>query len=277
MPRERRLSFGEVAQLYDDSRPSYPEQLIGDVLAHSGVSPGQEVLEVGAGTGKATMLFAARGLPVLAVEPSAEMAAVARRNCASYPGVRIERSDFEHWHPDGARFPLVFSAQAWHWVARETRYSAARTALADGGTLAAFWNRVAWDATELREELLAAYREGAPGFDPNGPMHPAQSEAPEVADTWEGEINAAAGLTEPEVRSYGWDCRYSTDEYLALLRTHGDHILLEPDRRASLLTEVGRAIDAHGGAFTVRYLTILCLARASSSIMGSAPRQADDQ
>ena len=37
------------------------------------------MLEVGAGTGKATVLFAERGIPVVAIEPNAKMAAVARR------------------------------------------------------------------------------------------------------------------------------------------------------------------------------------------------------
>jgi protein-L-isoaspartate O-methyltransferase len=104
--RERRLTFGEVAELYDRSRPSYRAALVDDVLDVAQVGPSHGVLEVGAGTGKATILFARRGLSVLALEPSAEMAAVARRNCAQYPGVRIEESDFEHWRANGARFPL---------------------------------------------------------------------------------------------------------------------------------------------------------------------------
>ena len=32
MATPRRLVFGEVAELYDASRPTYPEQLIDDVL-----------------------------------------------------------------------------------------------------------------------------------------------------------------------------------------------------------------------------------------------------
>ncbi|HYR61536.1 MAG TPA: hypothetical protein VET24_02725 [Actinomycetota bacterium] len=48
--REQRFVFGEVADLYDRSRPGYPEPLVDDVLAYCGRrSP--RVLEVGAGTG----------------------------------------------------------------------------------------------------------------------------------------------------------------------------------------------------------------------------------
>src|SRR5712692_3838624 len=94
--REERFIFGEVAGLYDQARPGYPEALVDDVLAYVGqVSP--RVLEVGAGTGKATVAFAARGLQILAIEPAPEMAAMASRNCEAFPGVTVEVTTFEEW------------------------------------------------------------------------------------------------------------------------------------------------------------------------------------
>ncbi len=117
MAQERRLAFGEVAELYDRARPGYPAELIDDVIAFAPAAGGTRALEVGAGTGKATELFAQRGLEIVALEPSAQMAAVARRNCARYENVSVEQIEFERWSPAGASFGLVFSAQAWHWIA----------------------------------------------------------------------------------------------------------------------------------------------------------------
>ena len=97
-----------------------------------GRASGDRALEVGAGTGKATVLFAARGFELVALEPSAEMAAVARRNCAGFENVTIEQAEFERWSPEGERFRLAFSAQAWHWVSPDIRYSRAREALVRG-------------------------------------------------------------------------------------------------------------------------------------------------
>ena len=71
--RPRRLVFGEVAGLYDRARPGYPASLIDDLVRWA--QPGARALEIGAGTGKATRLLAARGVSVLGIEPSAEMAA----------------------------------------------------------------------------------------------------------------------------------------------------------------------------------------------------------
>ena len=133
MDDRRRLSFGGVAELYDRSRPSYPPALVDAVLEFAGAGEGDRALEVGAGTGKATVLFAERGLHVVAIEPSADMAEIARRNTAAYENVTIEEAEFERWRPDGREFRVLFSGQAWHWVAPDIRYERARAALETGG------------------------------------------------------------------------------------------------------------------------------------------------
>src|SRR5690242_4014651 len=120
MPGERRLAFGEVAELYDRARPSYPAELVDDVLAFSGARAGDHALEVGAGTGKATVAFAERGLEIVALEPSREMAAFARSNVAGHENVTVVEREFERWQADPRRgFRLLFSAQAWHWIPQE--------------------------------------------------------------------------------------------------------------------------------------------------------------
>lgn len=84
--RSRRLVFSEDAELYDKARAGYPESLVDDVLAFVGFKASQvRALEVGAGTGKATMSFAGRGVDIIALEPSAAMAAVARATAGGFP------------------------------------------------------------------------------------------------------------------------------------------------------------------------------------------------
>ena len=56
--RVQALVFGEVAAEYDRVRPGYPPELIDTVLSHAPADP--TALDVGAGTGKATAMFAAR-------------------------------------------------------------------------------------------------------------------------------------------------------------------------------------------------------------------------
>lgn len=102
--REQRTIFGEVPELYDKARAPYPDTLVEDVVAHAaggGVRP-PRALEIGAGTGKATVSFAAKGVEVLALEPDEAMAAVARRNCERWPTVHVDVTTFEDWQPSGA-------------------------------------------------------------------------------------------------------------------------------------------------------------------------------
>ncbi len=262
MATRRRLSFGEVAPLYDTARPSYPTELIDDVIALAPMRGRPRALEVGAGTGKATVLFAARGISVHALEPSREMAAVAETNCARYPGVTIEIVEFERWGRGGRSFPLLYAAQAWHWIEPELRYPAARAALEPGGLLAAFWNRPEWDRCPLRDALERVYARCAPDLAAHGPMRPARRPSGEIWSRWDEEIAASEGFEQPELRNYRWPAEYSTPQYVALLRTHSDHIVLEPGQRQALLEGVAAVIDGAGGTFELTYVARLCLARA---------------
>ena len=149
MNRIQRLVFGEVAELYDQRRPSYPEALVEDVCPEP-----VDALEVGAGTGKATVLFAPRVASLVAIEPSAEMGEVLAQRLGALAGAafpRVVKSDFESFEPGEQRFGLIYSAQAWHWVDAARRAGRAAELLAPGGVLAAFWNRPVWSPGPLRD------------------------------------------------------------------------------------------------------------------------------
>jgi SAM-dependent methyltransferase len=255
----QRLAFGSVAELYDRARPSYPPGAIDDVIAHAGLRRGDTVLEVGAGTGKATVLLAARGLDVVALEPSAAMAAMARANCRELVGVRVIESELEGWEA-GERFPALVSVQAWHWIAPEVRYACADAALVPGGTLAAVWTFPDWTACPLRDALCDAYRLRAPRLAPAFPMHPA-SEPTRLAGDWAAEIGASAMFADPQVTTHAWPLPYTSAEYVELLQTHQDHILLAPDDREALLAGIAAVIEGEGnGTLTMPFITRVCLA-----------------
>src|SRR6266536_1447805 len=111
-----RATFDQVALLYDQARPGYPEQLFDDVVALSGIPPHGRILEIGCGTGQATLPFARRGYRILAVEMGANLAAVARRNLAAYPRVEVHTGTFEEWPLEAGAFDLVIAATAFHWI-----------------------------------------------------------------------------------------------------------------------------------------------------------------
>lgn len=253
---ERRLAFGSVADMYERARPSYPPAAIDGLCEYARLEPGARVLEVGAGTGKATRLLAERGLLVTALEPDPAMAALARAGTRGIPGVAVEESGFEQWRPSG-RFRAVLSFQAWHWIDPAVRYERAAQALEQGGSLAAIWTFPDWESTALTEQLTAAYARAAPGLAADFTMHPASR--PARAREWATEI-AGSQFTAAEVRRYPWSARYSAQQYCELLQTHQDHILMDPGESARLLPAVEAVIGAAGG-IELQLVTHVCLAR----------------
>ena len=92
-----RATFDQVSSLYDRVRPGYPEALFDDVAAVSGVPPEGQILEIGCGTGQATVPLARRGYRILCVELGESLAAAAQRNLAAYPQVEVYTGAFEAW------------------------------------------------------------------------------------------------------------------------------------------------------------------------------------
>jgi SAM-dependent methyltransferase len=262
--REQRLVFGEDAELYDRARPGYSDALVASVLSYAGTSCGASTLsalEIGAGTGKATVAFAAQGMEILAVEPDPAMAAVAARNTAGFPGVRVERSAFEDWPLDNeGTFDLVFSAQAWHWVRPEVRGPKASAALRAGGTLALFWHRPHWPAGDpVQAALDACYAEHAPDLRARGPGFPGLGPGMERRER--DEIAGSGLFTDVTVRHHPWAAETDADDYLSLLATQSDHRLLQEAARERLFAAVRDPMEELGGTMRVPYDTLLVLAR----------------
>jgi SAM-dependent methyltransferase len=261
--RERRLVFGEDADLYDRARPTYPAALVDDLVTL--VGPRARALDVRCGTGKATRLLAERGATGVGVEAHPAMAEIARRSLAERSGWRVDVSGFEAWEPrpGDPPFDLVTSAQAWHWIDPDIRMHKAHDLLRPGGWLALFWNTHPDDGpadAELRKALADVYARHAPDLD--GLPRPVTT-----GDTLPMPEDLA--FDPPIVRSYSWTVDYTTATWLDLLRTHSNHMLLSDEQRERLLAAVAETVDAHGGAFTYRYLTQLWAARRS--LAGEAP------
>ncbi|MGO8960279.1 MAG: class I SAM-dependent methyltransferase [Streptosporangiaceae bacterium] len=239
--RERlRATFEQVASSYHHARPEYPAELYDCLLATAGLSPGDTLLEVGCGTGKATLPLARMGFAITCLEPGALLAEQARRNLAGHPAVRVVQSSFEDWRPDDqTRSDLVFAATAWHWVDPAVRYRRAWEALRPAGHLA-IWTAthvVPAEGDPFFAEIQEVYDEIGEGL-PAGARFPAPGEVPdECADM------AASGLfSVVAVRQFDWGVEYNADQYVSLLGTFSSHIDMAEWQRDRLYGEIRRRL-----------------------------------
>ncbi len=251
--RERALSFGSVAEMYDAARPSYPRELIDDLMALQPL----RVLDVGCGTGRAARLLQQRGCTVTGVEPDRRMAGVARKH-----GVHVEESSFEEWDPGGRSFDLLVSGQAWHWVDPAAGPRKAADVLRPGGHIALFWNLGAHDDS-ARDRLIPVYERLAPAIAATTTALACRERSDLVSLQ---QLSAEPRLADFELRTYAWDMTYSRDDWLAFLATHSDHVRLAAAERAALLQAVGDTIDALGGSLCFHYQTVLILGRCRGSV-----------
>jgi SAM-dependent methyltransferase len=247
--RARAESFGRVADEYDRHRPSYPAALIDDLVA---LRP-QRVLDVGAGTGKAAALLAARGLDVFGVEVDPAMAAVARGH-----GLTVEVGSFESWEDGGRRFDLITCAQAWHGIDPVAGMPKAARLLRPQGTLALFWNYDVLDEP-VQRALDEVYQRIAPALVRSVVLGGSNQVGEDHADR----LRASPWFADVVLRTYPWGRTRSRDEWLAMVRTHSDHLTLEPARLEQLTAALRATIDRLGGQIRSRYTTTAVFAKVA--------------
>lgn len=257
MNKKRSETFNEIAELYHRVRPSYPDDMIEAVIEQSGLADGGKILEVGSGTGKATLLFAAKGYSILCVEPGANLAAVARENLRGYAKVSIETVKFEAWPLKAGEFDLAISAQAFHWVDPVIKYAKAAQALKESGWMALFWNFRPDSRGQIFEELDLAYQTYAPMIAQKDPPKPFEARVQEVAD----EIMQSGYFNKLRVEQFAWSRWYNVQDYLALLDTHSDHRLLPAANKRALFDAIADILSRHGGGISKPYIAVLYLAQ----------------
>jgi len=145
-------SSNEMVEYY---MPDYPEELITAIINKTNLTAGSKLLEIGAGSGKATALFADFGFEILCIEPSANMA---KKGSERFKDKNIKYivSPFEDYSEPPEYFDVIIAAQAFHWISQPIGYEKCSRALKKGGYLALFWNlNLFRDEIDLDRELWA--------------------------------------------------------------------------------------------------------------------------
>lgn len=258
-----RMTFNREALLYDQARPAYPPSLIEDTIVTTRLPQEGAILEIGCGTGQATLPYAERGYRILAVEIGANLAAVARHNLAPYPQVEVWTGAFEDWPVTEATFDLCISATAFHWIDPATGCSKVAYALRPGGSIALFWNKHVQTAhsQDFFQAAQEVYRREAPEIFVDEPwLLPEEVEEPAAMQI------ETTGLFGPmTVRRYVWEQEYDAGGYLQLLNTYSNHIALHPTVRSHLFDGIRDLMNTRfNGRIRKGYLSLLYVAQKKS-------------
>lgn len=137
---KKRDSFDTAAKIYDESRPSYPDEVITWILDRTNVLKNKQLLEIGAGTGQATLKFAERGYKVHCIEMGNNLAEILVKKSSDYD-VTVDVSSFENWEPKPLfKTSFIYSATAFHWIDPSIRYKKCYDMLDDNGYLVLLWH-----------------------------------------------------------------------------------------------------------------------------------------
>lgn len=261
-----RASFDTVAEIYDRVRPGYPERMFADLAALAGVGAGSRVLEIGCGTGQATVPLLLMGARITAVELGPRLAEIARRNltaAAAMSEVGVDSdaaevvvADFERWRPPADGYDLVLAATSFHWIDPRTRWSLVADALRPGGVSATVTTyHVAGGSSSFFTHAQSCHRR----FDSAAP---AKLRLPDAVDIpFDRDLGHPSRFGPPQFRRYEWDATYTAGQYRDLLHSYAPTLALEPADRRGLLDCVTALIDRKfHGKITKRYLTELRLA-----------------
>ena len=121
-------------------RPDYAQEAIDQMLSMAGVKTGDAVCDVGAGAAHLTLMLAAKGLNVTAVEPNDAMRANGIKRTEQFPNVKWYEGVGEHTgQPDNA-FKLVSFGSSFNVTDRQQSLQEAQRILAADGWFACMWN-----------------------------------------------------------------------------------------------------------------------------------------
>lgn len=244
---ELKLKFNEDAGNYDQWRPTYVPELFHEVIRHSGLNENKRALEIGIGTGQATLPLLNTGCITTAVEIGENLAEYSRQKFAGYTNLEVINTDFESWQCDNDTFDLIYSATAFHWIPEEIGYPKVYDLLKHGGTLALFWNHAYVNRADdiLHREIRKIYNK----YRPTDHKNPAEFSKEDCNQKIE--IIQHYGFSDVYSKLFYQTRCFTPEGYIALLNTYSDHRALPEDVKNGLENEITHAIMNHGGKLNV--------------------------
>ena len=254
-------TFDTVASTYEKLRPGYCDELYKTIFDYAHINQESNVVEVGIGSGQATLPFLKTGCSLTAVEIGENFSKLCKEKFGAYPKFNVITSRFEDVMFEDGVYDLVYSASAFHWVAEEIGYSKVFSMLRSGGVFARFANHPFRDKgnpalCEEMDDIYARYYYRYYNKTPKAPIEYTEADAKArvlIAEKY--------GFKDVRYALFQRTRTFSAEEYSMLLSTYSDHNAIEENIRKEFFSKIEEAIERHGGKITVYDTIDLQLAR----------------
>lgn len=264
-------SFDVFAETYHSVRPGYPAQLYVDIRELCGIGKESRLLEIGAGSGIATVELAKLGGHVVAIEPGSHLATIARKQTREFPSVEILEGTFESFE-SSERFDAILAFTAYHWIDQGIGYQKVRDLLDDAGSLVLVWNSFFLSDSAVTAEVNRAYHEY---------LSDAYPDESTVGDVNEGVLSKLHRREQEVVqnplfytvaiRKYYTAYNYNAETYPKLLNTFPKIVEVAEEKRQRFFARISEIVSKHG-AISVPVLTTLIVCKKRSGFLKAISR-----
>ena len=132
-------AFTGKANIYNKSRPSYPNELINHI-SQLGINANSTIADIGSGTGKFSELLLSLNAKTYCVEPNEDMRLLAEKSLNKHPNFISINGSADNTTLDNKSIDLITVAQAFHWFDKEAFYIECKRILKNNGIVYLIWN-----------------------------------------------------------------------------------------------------------------------------------------
>lgn len=233
-------SFDRSSAEYVLARAVYPAELIESVAKRAALDTNSRVLDIGCGSGQATLDFGRRGCQVVAIDPAQNALDLLAERCKGLSNVELVRSTLEDYAGDASSFDLVTCAQAFHWLDPATASRRVSGLLKPGGHIALFWHMQDIRPGSPQADLYAL---NAKYFDSYPRMNPPEY-APEFLQAMADVLCRDRYVGDVELEEFRWLLGYSKEMFVALYHSWSKYVTLPESGREAVDAELVAYLDA---------------------------------
>lgn len=239
------LTFNEDAQNYDNARPSYPSEIYNDIFDYSKINDKSKCLEIGIGTGQATIPFLKKGCSVTAIELGINLSNFVANKYKQYDNFSVINDDFMDCKLPENHYDLVYSATAFHWLPDEA-YKKIFNLLKPNGTIALFWNHPFPNRLDDRSNIIN--RRIYDKYRPDNRKQKEFSQINCVKIIKKLEKNKYKNI---KTKLYHRIRTFSTEEYINLINTYSDHRSLPSEIKYCFERDMRKELNNAGGSINI--------------------------